>query len=274
MKLIGGHVETNGQIDGKQQWCVIDTGSGGVEIFGRENKPRPMISVSSIAKGIGKTATQGTLDIVPSIKFIGFEVTRVPSWRESQTPFAPALLGSTFLKDNVVTIDYKQQVVDVRSREYGSVIRTKTHDTWYGVEIAPFNWVPIASFNIDGVPTQCMLDTGAPTSCLNMAFATRNKLIGRTTTWPRGYLGQKIIACDTARPVRVEYDGQSCGFVHEAEQLPGDIDVLLGNDILRNFRLTIDYPDGITYLEPYEKVGVAKGHRQSLCPLHPHPRQY
>ena len=64
----------------------------------------------------------------------------------------------------------------------------------------------------------------------------------------------------TTHPLTVARNGQTLGVIDEVIQVPGPVDVIIGNNILKNFRVTIDYPDGITYMEPYDNTDVAKSH--------------
>jgi len=246
MSLSDGTVRVDAVIDGKRQQCILDTGSQVVSVYspmGHGNWFRV------------KSGSHQFVDIVPRIQIGSFEGRGIAAIEEVGRT-RTSLLGDSLFRTSVVSIDYRRGTVQFRDKGYARTLRRRCrplrnlgHDF--------LRDVPIVEMNVNGKNIPCIIDTGSNTSVVDVDTPEFRQLIGKRSGRARFPGGQADVYW-TKQPIPVLLGGREIGSIHLGIRIPAGIRVLIGNDILRNFRVTIDYPDGITYLEPYDKVGGDK----------------
>ena len=240
-------VHIQGLINGKPQRFILDSGSSTVQLYSKERDG--WLSL--------KALPGESIEVVPTIQVGDLTVASVPVLNTTKLTHEP-LLGDPFFRDVVLTIDYRGGIAEFRDAGYATTI--KATDAIALPNCPSYSrWMPLTTLNVGGSEANCIIDTGANTSCVGVNRACFKSYIGEKLKFGgNGAMGRMTLYA-TKRPVVVLAGARAIGRIRVGTELPPEVDALIGNDILKNFRVTIDYPDGITYLEPYGKVDVAKG---------------
>jgi hypothetical protein len=242
-------------VDDRNETCILDSGSDFVVIDAPPSKGAT--GITGVWDGLGGEKFPVILDLDASVELAGFYATDVPSWNGNPPTEQRRMTLNNLFHGIVLTVDYRDRRVPIRSAAYASKLHT-IRNSWHGTEVNGISWYPTVTLLVDSIPCKLVIDTGSTSSSIDKQFAAKLGLVGREVVRPDGPSGKRISTFDTTHPLRVEIDGRSIGAIRKSIATTPCGDGVLGNDILRNFRLTIDYPDGITYLEPYDKVDVAK----------------
>jgi len=242
-----GSVHINGALNGKPQRFVLDTGASAVQLYSKTRTGWFSI----------KVLHNESVEIVPSIQIGGLVVTSVPVASTNRVIQEP-LLGDSFFRNIVLTIDYTRMIAQFRpSRskpprsDRAIVLPNAARDS--------LRWMPITTLNIGGSDMECLIDTGSARSCIDVDAAEFKNVVGEELKVKGNGAMGKLDVYTVKHPLSVLAAGRRIGAIRMGIKFPPNVHALIGNDILKNFRVTIDYPNGITYLEPYGKVDVT-GH--------------
>jgi predicted aspartyl protease len=205
--------------------------------------------VTSLAVG---TARQENLEVA-----ITDELSRFGEAVQSKVD---GVLGSNFLKDFRVTVDYRRGVVrlarpSAQARAEGSVQSAASISFKLAMPSKPLILVPV--FVNGRRPFQFVLDTGASRTTLSFDLARKLGIVAIGDRSGTGAGGQVRMLSATVDSLTVGKTSRSDapvsvgGFLGNFSSVVGTkLDGIVGNDFLSQFEVTIDYLHGALDLKP------------------------
>lgn len=262
-------------INGTNTSCMLDTGNNTMllgdsdAIVGRSlNRQLLMMD------GMGRTKTYEQR-LIKSIRLGDFEVCNVPGWRSVRKPIEkapmksslPILLGNSFFKDTILTIDYRAQTLLILPAATNIANREKyppdyTLNFTLDAVSSPDGWgVPTVEGMIERRKIHCIIDTGWSIPEMGVSatiFAgidpklkrvsvKRDFVFGSRTTDAIQNVHGKVGDLEIITPIlQTEVLGME---KHASSKFESD--ALIGTSLLIGFRLTIDYGARRIYLYKY-----------------------
>ena len=271
-KIIADRVIVTVEIKGRKVNLQLDSGAYGILL---DRSVADALKLEEFGRATGSTAGtyETTQALVPemklgkaSLKDVVVDATRYVEWEDSKTPVA-GLMGFDLIAGCVVVIDYQAGTVEA--------LDPNTFSAPPGATALPIRLddrVPVIAAHIGAATGEgFILDTGADRSVLFSAFVAAHK----AETADQGLGEAKLIAFPFipkafgvggefhVRPVEVTslrlgsitlphwlFDAtENAAKTFESE----DLDGLIGQDVLRNFVVYLDYRHKMIYLTPNER---------------------
>jgi hypothetical protein len=266
-QLQNGCILVQAALAGKTMECVVDTGFNCVAWADWLNvAARRMPGDGAIVDAAG-WQIPATPALLSSLQIGHYKARNVPGYavktgrhEERPTLFAerPVFLGNPAFQQVVLTIDYQQQELvlrqpacDLSSPSHGKQDRVFPFVPCSGPGNAT---LPLIQGAIAGRPARILLDTGWTGPEIGLTEPFRDAILSSRTKEHPGHSSEKVSRQMLGQPAfleRLPDVSFSLGDPHAwsgrrpatviARIFP-DVDAILGPDVLRDFRMTIDYP--------------------------------
>lgn len=279
-RLLRNQISVQAVIDGHTTWCSMDTGTASILIPQSLHIAKPVtdafFSSSSSATDAGGNSVEVEQAVLDDFQVAGYELRRVPALVASSTssthsqsiPSYGCPLGNSIFSSVVVTVDYRLHQVIFRSPEYNPA--TQQHLP-YSLSF-PFRWASsvtserpfgliAVSGTISGHPATFAVDTGWSSNTMGIRreayrrsfpsspFENRN-VISTAFGQAKGvYIPDLVCSLKTDDPHHPDLK-----FHQPALVIPDQddgVDAIWGYAVLKDYRVTIDYPRRRIFLEPY-----------------------
>lgn len=252
---------------GKPVECVLDTGATYISWPQTLDLAATPTEISVHILGIGENrAYDGKWFLVPSLELGDLKLKNVPAISEigvkkangQKISLAPAegiqkiILGNYVFENVVLTIDYQKQEVILRETDYDITRLPRLHS--YLLDLFWDNDGSLVLLGqLAGHPARFQIDTGNTVGIVsNSAFAQKYLSAYRTKSTVKTAF--EVISSEKIRGVNgniggIEFNTGTVTIV----PLNSNVDVLVGESFLKNFRVTIDYSRRKVLLEPYSQ---------------------
>jgi len=258
---------------GRSVECLVDTGDSYIEWTQQLNLPGK--HMGSLFAYPGSSGIQVTAEWVQisDLRLGDYELTNIPTMKVntgSSLPEAgdkplPAVLGNTAFMHVVLTIDSRQHQLIVRQLDYD--IAQQLH----GSQVSLLTFKPVIPV-IQGVPdyitvlgsiadrpVRFAIDTGQSWPGIFLASAVRSQLNGVRTgsqdlariTVGQTFFGRR--ATEVTEPIAWSLGtakGRCPAFVIDMPNYAWQANI--GHQLLKDYRVTIDYPHQKVLLEPFQ----------------------
>ncbi|MBV8082506.1 MAG: aspartyl protease family protein [Candidatus Eremiobacteraeota bacterium] len=271
VKVLADRIIVMGRINGRSVDFQLDSGASEILL---NNAVANALQLPEYGQQTQVTAGTYTArhSIVQRVDFGGATLTNVAvttapfhTWADETTPVA-GLLGFGFIANCVVHVDYVQgrvEAIDPASFEPPSGA--------IALSIRLDDQVPVITVKIGTATSdRFILDTGADRSTLFSAFVQAHPLetadqgLGQQYTEAYPYFDKVSGVGGSVSVTRTQVSSLAIGttvfnrwlfsVVHEAPSFEGeDYDGLIGQDVLRNFDVYLDYPHSKIYLVPNDR---------------------
>ena len=285
-KLLHNQISVQAVISGQKTQCSVDTGSASVLMPQSLHLVKPQKDKLFFVRGTdaGGNSLELRRALLNDVQIGDYELRRVPvlvtsptsSTRLLPNPSYGCVLGNSIFSNVVVTIDYRLHQVIFRSREYNPA--TQQHSP--GSYSFPFHWASsmvsakpfgliAVSGTISGRPATFAIDTGWSNNTMGIRRKVFQRLFPSST--PASY--EKIVSTAFGQAKGVYVPNLVCRlkdddphhpdleFHHPAlvvaDQEDG-VDAIWGYSVLKDYRVTIDYPRQHIFLEAYAPAGSLK----------------
>jgi hypothetical protein len=243
--VFDGRVLLQVEVNAKQLWFHLDTGTGGLVIAAKDAADAGLVFDPAVLRTqpvdvrIGAVTARAWFSVLPSYGF------------EANGRRVSGLLGGPFFHANVVKIDYPHQHV--------VFYPPGTFTPPQGIASTPIEFVdntPTVEVAFGAVRGRFLVDTGAGVTELTAAFAKRVSLgayRGRIDLQGGGgprhrtdfvYMAPDIIVGSVAVRGSMVAVGESGGGTADEGN-----DGILGRDILSRFAITFDYANSAAYFD-------------------------
>lgn len=249
---------------GKQVNCVIDTGAIYISWPQTLNLKASPTGKQVQMLGIGgKHSILGEWVLAPNIKLGGFELENIPTISQKIVEKADGqkisiaeaegmneiILGNTVFQNLVLTIDYQKQEIIFRDRDYD--ITKNQSIKGYLVDLVWNDGNLIVIGQLANHPVRFQFDTGNTMRlAVNIKFAQKY-----FANYPRSQSRTELASGTIFNENMPSINGNINGFNFDTGRLAivpldSDVDALIGEPFLKNFRTTIDYGRSKILLEP------------------------
>jgi len=285
--LASGQICVQAKLDGQKVRCSIDTGAPFVLIPQSLNlvDADAVLYLSVKDADAGGNTIEARRALLKSVQIGDYELRGVPvlvapsapSARSQANPDYYCLLGDSIFSSAVVTIDYHLRSVTFRNASYNPAKQSHLPMT----HSFPFHWAPdkvkvsvehfgliIVSGTISGQPATLALDTGWSSDMMGINHTayqrlfpaspfTKRKVLNTTFGQAKGvYIPDLVCSLKSDDPRHPDLKFHQPALVI-ADQDDG-VDAIWGYAVLRDYRVTIDYPRQRIFLEPYGPAATAK----------------
>lgn len=237
-----GHPIIPVEVNGETFWWMLDTGSACTVIY-EERFPatkyvRRVSGTSTITYPLLGLRIQGHRGVVDDLRVSGLLLPRQPivierlaNYPESKRPVEPisGVLGTDLLRH------YRCVLADGYLRLEPSRADIPPHAV--PIEWGPIGNNPVFTAHINGRPLKTLLDTGIPT---NTPFLTLRSDVQRQIAKQKADLHLRVGKLN----IRTGY------YSHAQPKFPVDYEALFGVQMLRFFRVIIDFPRQRIWFEP------------------------
>jgi predicted aspartyl protease len=266
-RLQDGCILVHAHLAGKTVECVVDTGFNCVAWAEWLNvAARIMPGDGAIVDAAGQRIP-ATPALLSTLQIGHYKVRNVPGYAvktgrhaERPTLFAerPVFLGNPAFQQIVLTADYQQQELILRPSAYDFSCQPRRKQDMV-FEFAPCSGpgsatLPVVQGSIEGRTARILLDTGWTGPEIGLTEAFREAIRPSRTKEHTGHRSEKVGRQMLGQPAFLEripdvsfslgdqsnWHSQRPAMV--IARIFPDVDAILGPDVLRDFRLTIDYP--------------------------------
>ena len=262
-RMVGGKMLVDMEMNGESRTFIFDTGAGKSALTGEVCGELGLATVDSLevtdvngkTDGYPLVRIESLLTPDGKINFRGVPAMRLPEPSPFECFGADGLVGSDLLARFIVEIDGKAKTVTLTSAERASAVSLR--------RMIPFAkaGMPIVALQAGrGNTLVCLFDTGCPgfLSLKNTDFEALRTAAAFEVT-DEGY-GEGSISVggmgesDMSHRVRFpELGVGSTRFANVSAETATPPYTLLGVELLEYGKVTMDYPRGRFYFEPYEE---------------------
>jgi predicted aspartyl protease len=235
-----GRVLLHVNVDGRMLWFHLDTGSGTLYLGGKDAQTLGLAADSVVGYTQRVNVAIGAVN--GSVRFV-----ILPRYGiNANGRWISGLIGGPFFHANVVTIDYPHHRVVFYPP--GTFIAPA------GVKPIPIELrhnTPVIAVSFGEVQGSFYLDTGAAMTELSAPFANRMQLgLSRGSMRLAGGGGLRDDRLYGVTALNLGDVTVKDTVVAVADPPRVDADGILGRDVLSNFAMTLDYANGLVYLDP------------------------
>ena len=262
-RMVGGKMLVDMKVNGESRAFIFDTGAGKTSLTAEfceeyglaEGDSLMAVDANGKQTGLPTVMIESLLTPDGKINFHGVQAMKLPSPSPFECFDADGLLGSDILAQLIVEIDGRAKTITLTSAERPSAVSLR--------RMVPFvqAGMPIIALQAGrGNTLVCLFDTGCP-GFMNLKDADFEALRSAAAfeVEDEGY-GEGAISVggmgSTDTLYRVRFPRLSVGsakFANVSVETSTPPYTLLGAGLLDYGRVTIDYPRGRFYFEPYEE---------------------
>ena len=280
-RLLRNQISVQAVIDGHTTWCSMDTGTASILIPQPLHIAKPVtdafFSSSSSATDAGGNSTEVKRALLNNFRIGGYELRRVPalvasftnSRRSQSIPSYGCLLGNSIFSSVVVTLDYHLHQIIFRSPEYNPATQRHSPQSYS----FPFHWassiksaksfgIIAVSGTISGHPVTFAIDTGWSSDMMGVSKSTYQRLFPSSTFTRHDrslltafgqakgvYIPDLVCSLKSVDPHHPDLKFRQPALV--TADADDGVDAIWGYAVLKDYRVTIDYPRRRIFLEPY-----------------------
>jgi hypothetical protein len=270
-QLIENMVYLPAVIDGRYSLCVLDTGTDLIQWPHSKGMAKSVHRLDVVTRYTDRDVLTrpmklGTVDVggfeVRNVRAEALEARYTRGRKGDLVPMGHDDLGDRLSLGNdlfgrtVTTIDYRAGELVIRSPE-----EWKREGPPRPARVLPLSWAwqgkrsrmyPVVDGKLAGRPAQFAIDTGTAGMVISRAVHRRhyasNQTHGVKATTLRGTVHLRSVEGVKGSIGDIEIEGNAAVFDQDF-----GTEAILGGEFLKNFRVTIDYPNSRLYLEQYDK---------------------
>ncbi|MBD2492100.1 aspartyl protease family protein [Aulosira sp. FACHB-615] len=252
---------------GKPVNCILDTGATYIswpQTLNLKSKPTGK-QIQMLGVG-GKYRILGEWVLAPNIKLGGFELENLPTILQKTVEKANGqnisiaqaegvneiILGNTVFQNIILTIDYQKQEIVLRNKDYDITKNQNLKKNLVNMIWDDENLIILGK--LANYPARFQVDTGNTSRlAVNIKFAQKH-----FANYPRTQSKTELVSGTIYNENMPSIQGNINGIKFETGRLAiipfnSDVDALVGEPFLRNYRTTIDYKRRKILLEPYSQ---------------------